>query len=118
MHPVIGIRELAEDLDPVAINWRSLGIQLDVNVDNIDSEENRAGECLRKTLEAWKERGTATIGDIITALKSPAIGHNALAADLKQRGSQLSCMPANSTCMQLSSTRSIPIKHYSMLVKR
>ena len=91
MHPVIGIRELAEDLDPVATRWRPLGIQLEVNVDNIDSEENRAEECLRKTLEAWKARGTATIGDVITALKSPAIGNNALAANLKQRGSQLSC---------------------------
>ena len=85
---VIGVKELAADLDSEATNWNSLGLQLDVNVDNTDNNTNRAAVCFRKTLEEWRRSGTATPKAIIEALRSPTINHNALANQLDKPGSQ------------------------------
>ena len=89
LHTVIGIRELTADLDSEATHWKDLGLELDVNVNNIENAAT-APVCFRQTLEAWLTSGTATPGAVIEALRSPAIQHNVLATKLDTEGTQLS----------------------------
>ena len=95
----IGLQELVQDLDSVATNWYSLGLQLDIDdakLHAITSQENRAVECFRQTLTEWLKSGTATHDAVIKALRSPAIGHSVLASHLDTNGlcySINSCKP-------------------------
>ena len=91
---VIGVKELAADLDSEATNWNTLGLQLDVNVDNIDNNTNRAAVCFQKTLQEWRKSGNAKPEAIIEALRSRTINHHALAKQLDKPGSQFIVLPA------------------------
>ena len=68
--------------------WFSLGIQLGVTVDTLDSidRENKPdpGECLVKVLVCWLQRSDPppTWSHLIHALQTPMIGFNAVASQL------------------------------------
>ena len=91
---VIGVKQLAADLDCEATNWKTLGLQLDVNVDNIDNNTNRAAVCFQNTLDEWRRSQTATPQAIIEALRSTTISHNGLANQLDKPGSQFIVLSA------------------------
>jgi len=74
----------------VATDWYTLGLQLDIEDEElrvVDSKENTAAECFRKTLREWLRTSTPTHDAIITALSSSSVGHKALATRLDSKGS-------------------------------
>ena len=80
-----GLKTLAEDLNEVATDWFTLGLQLGIKNSSLkvlDSEKNTAAINFRKTLEEWLRNNKPTHGAIIAALRSGPIGHNALATKL------------------------------------
>ena len=85
-HTAIGVKDLAEKLDSVAVRWEDLGIQLDVDVNNI-ANPLTAGECFKQTLKVWLNSGNATREAVIDALETSIVGENALAHRLKDQGS-------------------------------
>ena len=86
---IIGVRELAEDLDSVAVNWKGLGLQLGIksaNLNAICGNQNKARGCFTQTLETWLESGNPTHDAVIKALRSATVGHNTLARKLDTKG--------------------------------
>ena len=80
---------LVEDLDPVAVNWKDLGLQLGIenaDLNAICGNQNKARECFTQTLETWLQSGNPTHDTIIKALRSRAVGHDALARRLDTKG--------------------------------
>ena len=89
MHTAIGLNVLVEDLDSVASDWKSLGLQLGIknaDLNAICGNQNKARECFSQTLETWLESGNPTHDAIIKALRSATVGHSGLARKLDTKG--------------------------------
>ena len=85
-HNIEGLAELLRDLNSVAANWFNLGLQLDIDDDEltaVSGQENRTADCFRNTLREWLKSGTPTHDAIIEALRS--IQHGALARQLDSK---------------------------------
>ena len=91
----VGVKALTEDLDSVAVKWYNLGLQLGIQLEDLDAiagDSDWTLVCFRKALNAWLKSGNPTHDAVIEALESSTVGHNALARELKTGGTQLSCL--------------------------
>lgn len=84
----VGFRTLQNDLAPISYKWRELGLQLDLeddDLENITGEGNRCYRCLLSTLQHWvKNDSNATKLKLVETLKSAAIGERRLAGKVEQ----------------------------------
>ncbi|KAL5496939.1 hypothetical protein EMCRGX_G013319 [Ephydatia muelleri] len=84
----VGFRTVQNDLTPISYKWRQLGLQLnldDDDLENITGEGNRCYRCLSSTLQHWvKNDRDATKTKLVETLKSSAIGERRLAGKVEQ----------------------------------
>ena len=100
-HTHLELPQLLEELDSVAAKWFDFGLQLGIEQQDLDAMCDDSGQpvvCFRKTLNAWLKSEKPTHDAVISALRSPTIGHNALASKLDTGGSQLSCSADVTSC--------------------
>ena len=85
-----GFRTVQNDLTPISYKWRELGLQLNLDYDdleNITGEGNRCYRCLSSTLQHWvKNDRDATKTKLVETLKSSVIGEQKLAGRVEQHG--------------------------------
>ena len=83
------IRELTRDLSPVFNDWFELGIELGFNpglLKPIEKTYTKMSRCMINMLDEWIKRGSnKTRAQIIEALRSPTVGHDALADELLRK---------------------------------
>ena len=83
------ISELTRDLSPVFNDWFELGIELDITpaqLKPIEGTYKKMSRCMIEMLEAWIKRGSnKTRSEIIAALRSPTLDHNAIADELTKK---------------------------------
>lgn len=84
---------MATDLNPVAANWKALGIELEVPLAELNAigalftgEGGRAQVCLRRVLLEWLNNSTkpATREVLVEALRTGAMGEKRRADELPQ----------------------------------
>ena len=83
------ISELTRDLSPVFNDWFELGIELGFSpalLKPIEKAYPKMSRCMIEMLEAWIKRGiNKTRSQIIEALRSPTLDHNAVAEELTRK---------------------------------
>ena len=81
--------DLLTSLLPKAARWNSIGIQLGLSPDELDTiraDSNDVQECLRKVLQKWYDRTPhPTWGQVITALRAPLLEEMKLAKELEHK---------------------------------
>ena len=82
-------RDLLNSLLPKAAKWNSIGIQLGLSTDELDTIRANCidvEECLRKVLQKWHDKTlNPTWREVITALRSPSLEEMRLAKDLEHK---------------------------------
>ena len=82
-------RDLLNTLLPKSARWKLIGIQLGLSPDDLDIIEANCvdvEERLMKVLQKWfKSNPNPTWKDIITALKTPALGELKLAQEIEEK---------------------------------
>ena len=83
------LKDLVEDLRKVVPQWRDLGVQLEIDLDelkivatNYEKEEDRFREMLSIWLRSSKNPSWKTIAE---ALRTRSVGYNQLALGLEQK---------------------------------
>lgn len=85
---------LIEDLQVIASQWKSLGIQLGLSekLGAIEGEESRVVTCFENVLKEWLNSDfECTKKKLLTVLRTTVIGNNRLASEIEEdEGIQLS----------------------------
>ena len=77
---------MIEDLTDLVVDWRMLGIQLNINTNRLDAiagERSPVATCFTKILERWLRGVKRTKGDLLKALRSKAVNRTALASAIE-----------------------------------
>ena len=88
--PGISEAELFDDLQPLAAQWRELGIQLRVptsTLDRIQGQKSMCLVCLLKIIQQWLETGPHTKDTLVEVLKRQSIGEHKLAKEISDNKS-------------------------------
>ena len=89
LDPIMDFRDLLNSLLPKAAKWNSIGIQLGLSTDELDTIRANCidvEECLRKVLQKWHDKTlNPTWREVITALRSPSLEEMRLAKDLEHK---------------------------------
>ena len=67
--------------------WYTLGMNLDVplsSLDQIDHDCKECSMCMIKMLREWINSGTATLAQLVQALREPSINQNAVAKKIEE----------------------------------
>ena len=86
---LMDFRDLLNSLFLKAAKWNSIGIQLGLSTDELDTIRANCidvEECLRKVLQKWHDNTlNPTWREVITALRSPGVDEMRLAKDLEHK---------------------------------
>ena len=82
-------RDLLNTLLPKSARWNLIGIQLGLSKDELDiirANSIDVRECLERVLQKWfNSNPNPTWKDVITALKTPALGELKLAQEIEEK---------------------------------
>ena len=84
------LAELAGELKPIFAKWYELGLTLKIpstQLKEIEVTHNKnPSRCMIDMLEAWFKQGSdKTRSQIVQALRSPLVGHNDVADEIKRK---------------------------------
>lgn len=82
------IKRLTNDLHQVFSVWYTLGMNLDVSLSRLDQIGHdckaECSMCMIKMLQVWINSGTATLAQLVQALRQPSINQNAVANKIEE----------------------------------
>ena len=80
--------KIYEKVFPACAKWYNLGLALGVDTGTLDAikltHNNECGACVRETLKKINQTKNLSWTDIVTALKNPIVGQNALADSIQR----------------------------------
>ncbi len=83
----LSVKEMKRALYPVRVKWRSIGVELDVALSDLDDIEDRYaskpdgnGRCLEEMIQETPRN----LGSLLTALREVTVGEEALADEIEK----------------------------------